>query len=80
MAAGTLGCAVARVLLGWGVRHIDFVDNSNVSPYLCCITRVGCSKEGLLGCCNDRGHVALLLQHCTFAAAGVHMSLTQLAA
>ena len=30
-AAGTLGCAVARVLLGWGVRHITFVDNSNVA-------------------------------------------------
>lgn len=31
LGAGTLGCAVARVLLGWGVRHIDFVDNSNVA-------------------------------------------------
>ena len=29
--AGTLGCAVARVLLGWGIRHIDFVDNSQVT-------------------------------------------------
>lgn len=29
--AGTLGCAVARVLLGWGLRHITFVDNSNVA-------------------------------------------------
>ena len=29
--AGTLGCAVARTLLGWGVRTITFVDNSTVS-------------------------------------------------
>ncbi|KAF8774489.1 Ubiquitin-like modifier-activating enzyme ATG7 [Argiope bruennichi] len=29
--AGTLGCNVARCLLGWGVRKITFVDNSFVS-------------------------------------------------
>ena len=28
---GTLGCAVARTLLGWGVRTITFVDNSTIS-------------------------------------------------
>ena len=29
--AGTLGCAVARTLLGWGVRDMTFVDNGLVS-------------------------------------------------
>lgn len=29
--AGTLGCQLARNLIGWGVKHISFIDYSNVS-------------------------------------------------
>lgn len=30
--AGTLGCAMARCLVGWGVQNITFVDNGVVAP------------------------------------------------
>jgi ubiquitin-like modifier-activating enzyme ATG7 len=29
--AGTLGCQLARNLIGWGIKNITFVDYSNVS-------------------------------------------------
>jgi len=31
LGSGTLGCNVARALLGWGVREMSFVDNGRVS-------------------------------------------------
>ena len=42
LGSGTLGCNVARVLIGWGCSNITFVDNGTVSfsnPGNCCWDR-----------------------------------------
>eukprot|EP00923_Selenidium_pygospionis_P018490 GHVN01032348.1.p1 GENE.GHVN01032348.1~~GHVN01032348.1.p1 ORF type:complete len:806 (+),score=120.54 GHVN01032348.1:66-2483(+) len=31
LGSGTLGCSIARTMVGWGVRHFTFVDNGRVA-------------------------------------------------
>jgi len=31
LGSGTLGCSIARILLGWGFHNITFVDNGKIS-------------------------------------------------
>ena len=32
LGSGTLGCYLSRILLGWGIRNITFLDSGRVAP------------------------------------------------
>jgi len=73
--AGTLGCAVARTLLGWGFRHISFVDQARVSysnPVRQSLFSVAdCSADGGSGRYKaDRAAEALREIHPSVVSAG----------
>jgi ubiquitin-like modifier-activating enzyme ATG7 len=49
LGSGTLGCAVARALVGWGVEHITMLDNGRVSysnPARQCLFEFEDAKQG----------------------------------
>ena len=74
--AGTLGCIVARTLLGWGVRHITFVDNGVVS-YSNPVRQTLFTHDDAV---NKRGKAecaaaALKTIHPTVEAAGVRLTV-----
>ena len=76
LGAGTLGCGVARALLGWGVSHITFVDNGRVTysnPARQCLYEFDDCKERRF---KAEAAAAALKRICPYMyAQGVVMSL-----
>ena len=75
--AGTLGCAVARVLVGWGFRRITFVDNARVSysnpPRQSLFTVADCEGTGKFKA--ERAAEALRDVHPSVVTAGVRLNV-----